>query len=116
MGVRCETPKDDEPLPVVNCTGWNNLYGNSNVSRATLTNSIVWSVTDMGTHSAVNSFWRNGTVANQTGCISGSDTGLTLPGQATEKDVFDNPRVKYGIVDMGALECIQSLGTYFLVR
>ena len=107
----------------------------------------------MSAHSAVNSFWRNGTVANQTGCISGTDkdpkfvgvngtvsmteataksapwtafmlrasspcrdAGLTLPGQATEKDAFGNPRVKYGVVDMGALECIQSLGTYFLFR
>ena len=44
------------------------------------------------------------------------DTGLTLPGQATEKDALNNPRVKYAGVDMGALECIQSLGTYFLFR
>ena len=44
------------------------------------------------------------------------DTGLTLPGQAGETDVLGSPRVKYGMVDMGALECIQSLGTYFLFR
>ena len=44
------------------------------------------------------------------------DTGLTLPGQATEKDALGNPRIKYAGVDMGALECIQSLGTYFLFR
>jgi hypothetical protein len=150
-GIGANSNYDAEPLPVVNCTVWNNLYGNSNVSRATLTNSIVWSVADMGTHSAVNSFWRNGTVANQTGCISGSDKnpmftavdgtqsgaataaaplsaytlranspcrdkGMTLPGQATEKDAFGNPRVKYGVVDMGALECILSLGTCVLFR
>ena len=152
-GIGASEANDNEPLPVVNCTVWNNLYGNSNVSRATLTNSIVWSVTAMDNHSAVNSFWHNGTVANQTGCISGADkdpkfagidgtqsgvntaaasapwtayairasspcrdTGLTLPGQATEKDVFGNPRVKYGVVDMGALECIQSLGTSMIFR
>ena len=105
----------------------------------------------MDNHSAVNSFWRNGTVASQSNCISGTDknpmftavdgtqsgaatasapwtgyalrasspcrdTGLTLPGQAAETDCLNNPRVKYGVVDMGALECIQSLGTYFLFR
>jgi len=42
--------------------------------------------------------------------------GILLPGQAGETDVLGNPRVKYGMVDMGALECIQSLGTYFLFR
>ena len=150
-GIGAGALYDAEPLPVVNCTVWNNLYGNSNVSRATLTNSIVWSVTEMGSHSAVNSFWRSGTVASQSNCISGTDknpmftavdgtqsgaptasapwtgyalrasspcrdAGLTLPGQASETDVFGNPRVKYGVVDMGALECIQSLGTYFLFR
>ena len=150
-GIGAGASYDAEPLPVVNCTVWNNLYGNSNVSRATLTNSIAWSVTEMDAHSAVNSFWRSGTVASQSNCISGTDknpmftavdgtqsgavtasapwtgyalrasspcrdTGLTLPGQAAEKDAFGNPRVKYGVVDMGALECIQSLGTYFLFR
>jgi hypothetical protein len=152
-GIGEDEANADEPLPVVNCTVWGNQNGNANVSRATLTNSVVWSVADMSAHSAVNSFWRNGTVANQTGCISGTDkdpkfvgvngtvsmteataksapwtafmlrasspcrdTGLTLPGQAAEKDAFGNPRVKYGMVDMGALECIQSLGTYFLFR
>ena len=39
-----------------------------------------------------------------------------MPGQANETDALGNPRVKYGIVDMGALECIQSLGTYFFFR
>lgn len=147
-GIGAESASDNEPLPVVNCTVWNNFNGNANVSRATLTNSIVWSVANMDTHSAANSFWRSGTVANQTGCISGTDKdpkfvgidginpaatvkvaksapwtayairagspcrdmGLTLPGQATEKDALGNPRVKYGVVDMGALECILSLG------
>jgi hypothetical protein len=152
-GIGADEANADELLPVVNCTVWGNQNGNANVSRATLTNSVVWSVADMSAHSAVNSFWRNGTVANQTGCISGTDkdpkfvgvngtvsmteataksapwtafmlrasspcrdAGLTLPGQAAEKDAFGNPRVKYGMVDMGALECIQSLGTYFLFR
>ena len=151
-GIGADAANADEPLPVVNCTVWGNQYGRAQVSRATLTNSVVWSVED-NIHSAVNSFWRNGTVANQTGCISGTDkdpkfvgvngtvsmteataksapwtafmlrasspcrdTGLTLPGQATEKDAFGNPRVKYGGVDMGALECIQSLGTSMIFR
>lgn len=151
-GIGADSDNVNEGLPVVNCTVWNNLNGSANVSRASLTNSIVWSVTSMDNRLAVNSFWRSGTVANQTGCISGTDkdpkfvginatqtatesskdmpwtayalrasspcrdTGLTLPGQAAEKDVFGNSRVKYGVVDMGALECIQSLGTYFLFR
>ena len=152
-GIGADAENANEPLPVVNCTVWNNFGGNSNVSRASLTNSIVMSVANMDNHSAANSFWRSGTVANQTGCISGTDkdpkfvgtdgtvvpseavakstpwtafmlrasspcrdTGLTLPGQASETDVLGNPRVKYGLVDMGALECIQSLGTYFLFR
>ena len=151
-GIGADSDNVNEGLPVVNCTVWNNLNGSANVSRASLTNSIVWSVTAMDSHSAVNSFWRSGTVANQTGCISGTDkdpkfvgidvtqtatdsakdapctayeirssspcrdTGMALPGQATEKDCLDNPRVKYAGVDMGALECFQLLGTYFLVR
>ena len=151
-GIGADQANADELLPVVNCTVWGNQNGRAQVSRATLTNSVVWSVED-NIHSAVNSFWRNGTVANQTGCISGTDkdpkfvgvngtvsmteataksapwtafmlrasspcrdTGLMLPGQATEKDALGNPRVKYAGVDMGALECIQSLGTYFLFR
>ena len=152
-GIGADVSNDNEPLPVVNCTVWGNLNGSANVSRATLTNSVVWSVEYMDAHSAVNSFWRSGTVANQTDCISGTDKdpkftgidgtvvlteaqakgapwsawairasspcfnkGVLLPGQAGETDVFGNPRVKYGMVDMGALECIQSLGTYFLFR
>ncbi len=150
-GIGADTDREGETVPVVNCTVWGNLNGSKNVGRATLTNSVVWSVENI--YSAVNSFWHNGTVANQTGCISGEDkdlkfvgingtvslteaeaksapstafmlrasspcrdTGLMLPGQATEKDALGNPRVKYAGVDMGALECIQSLGTYFLFR
>ena len=151
-GIGADSANADEGLPVVNCTVWNNRGGNAQVSRASLTNSIVQSVIDMDAHSAVNSFWRGGTVANQTGCISGTDkdpkfvgidgtqnptvsskdapwtaymlrasspcrdAGLLLPGQASETDVLGSPRVKYGMVDMGALECIQSLGTCFLFR
>ena len=148
-GIGADKENVNEGLPVVNCTVWNNLNGAAQVSRASLTNSIVMSVMAMDAHSAVNSFWRSGTVANQTGCVSGTDkdpkfvgvkvtdaataavpfeayalrssspcrdTGMALPGQATEKDCLDNPRVKYAGVDMGALECFQLLGTYFLVR
>ncbi len=152
-GIGTDSDREGETVPVVNCTVWGNLNGSANVGRATLTNSIVWSVENMGNYSAVNSFWRNGTVANQTGCISGTDknpkfvgidgtqvppaetardapwaaytirtsspcrdTGLTLAGQVAEMDALGQPRVKNGCVDMGALECVQSLGTYFLVR
>ncbi|MBO7686448.1 MAG: hypothetical protein J6V72_08695 [Kiritimatiellae bacterium] len=151
-GIGADKENVNEGLPVVNCTVWNNLGGAAQVSRASLTNSVVMSVMAMDAHSAVNSFWRSGTVANQTGCISGTDKdpkfvgidvtqtatesakdapcaayairlgspcrdkGMALPGQATETDALGNPRVKYGGVDMGALECIQSLSTYFLVR
>ena len=150
-GIGADTDREGETVPVVNCTVWGNLNGSKNVGRATLTNSIVWSVENI--YSAVNSFWRNGTVANQTDCISGEDkdpkfvgidgtvmlteaeaksappsaweirayspcrdTGLLLPGQASETDCLGHERVKYAGVDMGALECIQSLGTYFLFR
>ena len=33
------------------------------------------------------------------------DMGMTLDGQRDETDLFGNKRVKYGVVDMGALEC-----------
>ena len=33
------------------------------------------------------------------------DMGMTLDGQRDETDLFGNKRVKYGYVDMGALEC-----------
>jgi len=33
------------------------------------------------------------------------DKGLTLDGQRNEMDLLGNPRVKYGYVDMGSLEC-----------
>ena len=151
-GIGADAANADEPLPVVNCTVWGNLNGLRNVSRATLTNSVAWSVED-NIHSAVNSFWRSGTVANQTGCISGTDKnpkfvgidgtiqlteaqaksapwsawairvsspcfnrGLLLPGQREEKDVLGNPRVRYGGVDMGALECYMSPGFSLSVR
>lgn len=128
-----------EPEAVaVNCTVWNNIYSSAQVSRTYMTNCIVGSVEKIP--SAVNSFWRSGTVENQTGCISGTDLdpffegiqvtddaasvanvapeayaikggspcrdkGITLDGQRDETDLLGNKRVKYGVVDMGALEC-----------
>ena len=62
---------EGESAVAVNCTVWNNIYSSAQVSRTTLTNSIVGSVENIP--SAVNSFWRYGTVENQTGCISGED-------------------------------------------
>ena len=53
----------------VNCTVWNNDNSSAQVSRTYMTNCIVNSVEYMP--SAANSFWRYGTVANQTDCISG---------------------------------------------
>ena len=44
------------------------------------------------------------------------DTGIYFDWMNGATDIAGNPRVKYGMVDMGALECIQSLGTYFLFR
>ena len=122
----------------VNCTVWNNDMSSSQVSHTYLTNCIVNSVENIP--AAVNSFWRYGTVDNQTGCISGEgldpkfegvdislhpsvvanvapeayginykspcfNAGLTLEGQGVETDFLGNPRVKYRVVDMGALEC-----------
>ena len=122
----------------VNCTVWNNDNSSAQVSRTYMTNCIVNSVEYIP--SAVNSFWRYGTVENQVGCISGEgldpmfegvdislhpsvvanvapeayginykspcfNAGLTLEGQSVETDLLGNPRVKYRVVDMGALEC-----------
>ena len=133
----------------VNCTVWNNDNSSAQVSRTYMTNCIVGSVEYIPC--AVNSFWRYGTVDNQTGCISGEglnpkfegvtladtpttvqgfapeafairagspcrDKGLTLAGQANEKDLLGNKRVKYAGVDMGALECCGGLAFFMVVR
>ena len=122
----------------VNCTVWGNDNSSAQVSHTYLTNCIVNSVENIP--AAVNSFWRYGTVENQTDCISGEgldplfegvditlhpsavanvapeayginykspcfNAGLTLEGQSVETDLLGNPRVKYRVVDMGALEC-----------
>jgi len=150
-GIGADEDREGETVPVVNCTVWGNLNGSCDVGRATLTNSVVWHVKNI--YSAVNSFWRSGTVANQTGCISGTDKnpkftgingtvrlteehaksappsvwairasspcfnkGILLPEQCDEKDVLGNPRVKYGMVDMGALECVYLPGFRISVR
>ena len=65
----------------VNCTVWGNDNGLSQISRTYMTNCIAGSVAYIP--SAVNSFWRTGTVDNQTGCISGEEqdpkfAGVTL--------------------------------------
>ena len=62
---------EGESATAVNCTVWNNIYSSAQVSRTAMTNCIVGSVESIP--SAVNSFWRYGTVANQTGCISGEN-------------------------------------------
>lgn len=73
---------DGEELAVaVNCTVWNNDRSTAQISRTYMTNCIVGSVEYIP--AAVNSFWRYGTVNNQTGCISGENknpkfTGVTL--------------------------------------
>ena len=68
-GISSDDPA--APAVAVNCTVWNNDYSSSQVSYTILTNCIVGSVENIP--SAVNSFWRTGTVDNQTGCISGED-------------------------------------------
>ncbi len=133
----------------VNCTVWGNDNSSAQVSRTYMTNCLAGSVEYIP--SAVNSFWRYGTVDNQTGCISGEglnpkfegvtladtpttvqgfapeafairagspcrDKGLTLAGQANEKDLLGNKRVKYAGVDMGALECCGGLAFFMVVR
>ena len=139
----------DPEAVAVNCTVWNNDNSSAQVSRTYMTNCIVGSVEYIP--SAVNSFWRYGTVDNQTGCISGEDKdpkfegvtladtpttvqgfspeafaiksgslcrdkGLLLAGQAGEKDLLGNKRVKYGHVDMGALECCEGLAFTLVIR
>ena len=44
------------------------------------------------------------------------DKGVLLPGQANEKDLLGNKRVKYAGVDMGALECFEGLAFTLIVR
>ena len=140
---------EGESAVAVNCTVWNNIYSSAQVSRTTLTNCIVGSVEYIP--SAVNSFWRYGTLDNQAGCVSGEDKdpkfedvlvtddaalvaniapesyairagspcrdkGVLLPGQTGEKDLLGNKRVKYGHVDMGALECTDTLAFTMIIR
>ena len=62
---------EGESAIAVNCTVWNNIYSSAQVSRTPMTNCIVGSVEYIP--SSVNSFWRYGTVDNQTGCVSGED-------------------------------------------
>ena len=114
-----------------------------------MTNCIVNSVEHMP--SVANSFWRYGTVANQTGCISGEgldplfegvdislhptvvasvapeayalkakssclDKGVTFGWQIDTTDLIGNPRVKNGVVDLGALEFDGELGNTIFIR
>ena len=74
----------------VNCTVWGNDNGSAQVSRTYMTNCIAGSVEYIP--SAVNSFWRYGTVDNQTGCVSGEDKDPKFEGVA----VTDHPTVIVG--------------------
>lgn len=44
------------------------------------------------------------------------DGGLTLPGQSAERDLLGSRRVKYGCVDIGAIECTGNLDFTMIVR
>ncbi len=74
----------------VNCTVWGNDNSSAQVSRTYMTNCIAGSVEYIP--SAVNSFWRIGTVENQTGCISGEDKDPKFEGVT----VTDHPTVIVG--------------------
>lgn len=74
----------------VNCTVWGNDNSSAQVSRTTMTNCLVGSVEYIP--SAVNSFWRYGTVDNQTGCVSGEDKDPKFEGVA----LADHPTVIVG--------------------
>lgn len=68
-----------EPEAVtVNCTVWGNDNSSAQVSRTAMTNCLAGSVEYIP--SAANSFWRYGTVANQTGCVSGEDKNPMFKG------------------------------------
>ena len=62
----------------VNCTVWGNDNSSAQVSRTAMTNCLAGSVEYIP--SAANSFWRYGTVANQTGCVSGEDKNPMFKG------------------------------------
>ncbi len=80
-----------EPEAVaVNCTVWGNDNSSAQVSRTTMTNCLVGSVEYIP--SAVNSFWRYGTVDNQTGCVSGEDKDPKFEGVT----LADHPSVIVG--------------------
>ena len=74
----------------VNCTVWGNDNSSAQVSRTYMTNCLVGSVEYIP--SAVNSFWRSGTVDNQTGCISGENKDPKFEGVA----LGDHPTVIVG--------------------
>ena len=75
-GIGTDDPST--PAVAVNCTVWNNDYSSSQVSCTILTNCIVGSVENIP--SAVNSFWRVGTVENQSDCINGEGYDPTFAG------------------------------------
>ena len=80
-----------EPEAVaVNCTVWGNDNSSAQVSRTYMTNCIAGSVEYIP--SAVNSFWRYGTVDNQTGCVSGDDKDPKFEGVT----LADHPSVIVG--------------------
>lgn len=97
-GIGQDIANTNEPLPVVNCTVWNNLNGSAEVSRASVTNSIMTSVLSLKV--AVNSFWRSGTgPANAVNCISGTDKDPKFAGvKVTDSPSTDVPWAAYALL------------------
>ena len=125
----------------VNCTIVGNTGGEGGAYAAHMTNCIVVGhATDVKWPSlTVRSLWQTGDAKVDPSCMVGvdpkfvkvpgkgecaysllrgspcRDKGLLLPWMANATDLLGNPRVKFGAVDLGAFECVDSGGTIITI-
>lgn len=125
----------------VNCTVVGNTGGECQVYAMYVTNMIVvGTATDVKSCTAVNSLIGTRSGGTVEACLEGvdpkfvtepregarayslrrcspcRDKGLHLPWMAAATDLLGNPRVKFGTVDLGALECLEVGGTMVVVN